>query len=257
MSISPVYVISAGRAETCLTPGLLEADGVPFKIVTEPGDDEAAYASRFGADRVLAVDEPGGGVTYARTWTKRHSESEGEDFHWQVDDDVKSFSIEKDRKQRKVGPAEAMAYSDGLIRRLQNAAILSISPSQWAESVPYVFNRYAHSVEVIRNGTPLYFRPNVIEDLDFCLQAFALGFCTVVVKQYRFASHMHLEQEGGCTEWLYGTGVMDRWVKNTIRRWRLPAKMERTKQGIARIDMRRVWAKYRDIPVRGIEKEQA
>ena len=48
----PIYVISKGRYENCLTAKFLIEDKVDFKLVVEP-QEKIEYVARFGEDRVI------------------------------------------------------------------------------------------------------------------------------------------------------------------------------------------------------------
>ena len=79
----PVYVISKGRADCCLTAKFLLEDGCPFHIVIEPQEREA-YEAYFDPD--LLLDLPfsnlGSGSIPARNWCWEHAKSSGADRHW-------------------------------------------------------------------------------------------------------------------------------------------------------------------------------
>lgn len=50
----PVYVISKGRSDCCLTARFLVRDETPFRLVVEPQEREA-YAKEFGEERLLVL----------------------------------------------------------------------------------------------------------------------------------------------------------------------------------------------------------
>ena len=84
----PVYIPSKGRAETALTPRFLIADSVPFKLVVEP-QEQTAYASKWGAERLLVLPENDRGLVFVRNWIKQHSIDSGVERHWQLDDNIR------------------------------------------------------------------------------------------------------------------------------------------------------------------------
>lgn len=86
----PVYVISKGRSDRCLTSRFLSADGVPHRVVVEPQEAEL-YAATVGADKLLILpfSNLGQGSIPARNHLWEHSISAGHDRHWCLDDNIR------------------------------------------------------------------------------------------------------------------------------------------------------------------------
>ncbi len=84
----PVYIPSKGRAAQVLTAKCFAADGVPFRLVVEPQEVEA-YAAVWGRSCLLILPENNQGLVYARNWIKAYSIAQGQERHWQFDDDIK------------------------------------------------------------------------------------------------------------------------------------------------------------------------
>ena len=74
----PVYIISKGRHDCCLTARFFIEDGVDFKIVVEPPEKQL-YADIYGSDRILVLpfQDLGLGGIPARNWVWEHSKAAG------------------------------------------------------------------------------------------------------------------------------------------------------------------------------------
>ena len=78
----PVYVISKGRADRCLTAKMFLRDDVPFSLVVEPTEANL-YAAHYGHDRLLILPfhDLGQGSIPARNWVWEHSKMRGDIRH--------------------------------------------------------------------------------------------------------------------------------------------------------------------------------
>jgi hypothetical protein len=161
---------------------MLRDAGLPFQLVVEP-QDVAAYTARWGNNSVLELPESGRGIAFSRSWIKRHSEALGEPRIWMLDDDVKKFGRRDPNAD--VTPVEALSWAEDFCDAFANVGILGISGAQWPCDVPVIVNRMAYTVVLVKNGTPFYWRPGVIDDSDFTLQVLAGGMATLLIKGYR------------------------------------------------------------------------
>ena len=87
----PVYIISKGRHDCCLTADFFIKDGVDFHIVVEP-QERTLYAEIYGEDRikVLPFSNLGLGSIPARNWVWENSIERGYERHWIFDDNIRS-----------------------------------------------------------------------------------------------------------------------------------------------------------------------
>lgn len=194
----PVYVPSRGRALTCTTPDLLATVGIPCTLVVEPQEVEA-YAKRHGS--VVSLDDSGRGIAYARTSVKRLSEARGEEWHWQLDDDILHFRCrEKDKPSVVVSATVAMGFCENLAAKYENVGAVGLASAQWPTTQPFHVNQQVYSHVLYRNGTPVYWRPGCVDDTDFSLQILAAGWCTILAKTFRAMTPATESQAGGNTD---------------------------------------------------------
>jgi len=107
----PIYVISKGRYEKCLTADFLLTDGVDFKLVVEP-QEKNLYADKFGSDRVLVLpfSNLGLGSIPARNWCWENSIQNGHDKHWILDDNIRQ--VWRWNKGKKMSPESRKKLSN-------------------------------------------------------------------------------------------------------------------------------------------------
>ena len=88
----PVYVISKGRYDACLTANFLLKDQVDFRIVVEPQEFDK-YAKHY--DPSIIIKTPfqnlGLGSIPVRNFVWEHSKELGAKRHWIMDDNIRSI----------------------------------------------------------------------------------------------------------------------------------------------------------------------
>lgn len=212
----PVYVPSKGRAKVCLTPKVLEASGIVCRLLVEPQEAQE-YQDHNSKHEVVVLDDSNRGIGYARTFAKKHSESLGEKWHWQIDDDLVQFITRKPNAT--VCPVEAMLYGEKFTKQFRNVGGIGYSSSQFDCDVDYKINQQIYSCVLFKNNTGFYWRSNCIEDTDYSLQILASGLCTVLVKKYRAATKPTMSMAGGATAIEYGGDRRMARVRGLQRNW--------------------------------------
>ena len=89
---APVYIISKGRADCCLTARFMLRDAVDFRVVVEPQEREA-YEKHVPADRLLVTpfSNLGQGGIPARNFVWQHALATGASHHWIFDDNIRKM----------------------------------------------------------------------------------------------------------------------------------------------------------------------
>lgn len=200
----PVYVPTKGRAESPLTLRLLERDGVDFRAVVEH-DELERYAQIVGPERVLELDESGGGLIYARNWIKAHATSEGHARHWQIDDNIGDvYRVYRGRRIRcDAGPA--LSVCEDFTDRYTNIALSGLAYSMFGFAWEPAVRRNVHvySCTLVNNAIPHAWRLVYNDDTDLCLQVLADGWCTLLVNAFCVAKKRTMTVKGGNTDALY------------------------------------------------------
>lgn len=228
----PVYIISKGRYENCLTAKLLSGDKVDFRLVVEPQEAEE-YQSRFGKDKVLILpfSNLGLGSIPARNWVWEHAKAAGHVRHWILDDNI-SYVMRRYRARRLMcnsGPA--LRAVEDFTDRYENIAISGLSYTMFAldrtKVKPFYLNNHVYSCLLIRNDLPNRWRGRYNEDTDLCLQVLADGWCTVLVNAFLIDKVPTMTMKGGNTDELYKGDGRLRMARSLERVWPYVVSVDR------------------------------
>lgn len=212
MNKYPIYIPSKGRSTTAHTANALLREDIPFHFVVEP-QDATDYEALFGKSRIIVMPEDNMGVAYARNFIKALSKDRGEDFHWQIDDNIRGFCKRSDGKNRGALLNDVLTEAENFVDRHENVGIAGLSHIAWAfKAKTYVSpNKQVYSCVLVRNDVPAQWRKGVVEDTDYSLQVLSLGLCTVLFNTLLIAKEKTMKMSGGNTEIEYsGDGRMNR-----------------------------------------------
>jgi len=246
-----IYIPSYSRPNSCLTAQLLQEYGVDFKICVRE-EQLNAYSQQFSVDRLVSIPNSAilsdWALPSTRTFIKKYSESQGEDWHWQIDDDIKSFRIKEviKRKYVKCSPELVFDTCKKFIDKYSNIELAGISHGAFANfsSVPFKLNKQCSTVVCIKNNNGLYWREKTIEDTDYSLQVLSTGKCTVEFCAFCFDAPASCSQEGGCTDNYNKQDKQISQIRAMQRYWRaLEIKVNR-KNGSPRIVTSSIWKKF-------------
>jgi hypothetical protein len=234
----PVYVPSRGRAGVALTPRFLIRDGVPFSLVVEPREAEA-YGSKFGRDRLLILpwdgDDPvrrayvarlgieNGGLVAVRNWIKDHASAAGFARHWQIDDNIEYLRRRFRGKRIICDSGVALAAVEDFVDRYENVAVAGLNYQMFVRDdqpvPPFHLNARVYSCTLILNAAPFRWRLRYNDDTDFCLQALAAGYCTVLFNAFMADKKWTMSFRGGNTDELYQGDGRLRMARSLERVW--------------------------------------
>lgn len=217
----PVYIPSKSRAHNALTPRLLDTFKMPYRIVVEePQFDD--YARFFSPEKLLILDplykktfdplmQLGEGQSTgsgpARNFIWDHAASEGHEWHWTMDDNIRYFL--RFHKNVKVGVGDGTIFHamETFCLRYENVAMAGphydmFVPAR-SKRPPFITGTRIYSCNLIKNDLPLRWRGRYNEDTILSLDILKAGFQTVLFTT--FLQHKTTTQVmgGGNTEAFY------------------------------------------------------
>jgi hypothetical protein len=248
----PIYIPSKGRAEHMTTHKTLLDGGVEdFMVVVEEPEVDA-YAAAVGADRLVVLPHVGQGIAGSRNWIKQRAREAKSRRHWQIDDDVTAFYSpgRGGTIYEKCQAVEALTAAESFTDNYSNIAATGITSSQWARSKkgPVEINRMVYTVVLFDSLAPGEWRADTQEDTDYVLQLLSQQFCTVRVCAYAHSSVATDKMPGGCTDNEYLGDNRRKRILGLQRRWPGLGIEVQEKNGLARVNVSRVWRRFTQVP---------
>ena len=233
----PLYIVSKGRADTRLTSKALERMNVPYHIVVEASEYDA-YTAVIDPAKVMILDESykdsyellddlgrtkSTGAGPARNFCWDHSISQGYEWHWVMDDNIRGFWRRNRNRRMRLGDGTMFRACEDWVLRYKNIAMAGPQYEMFAprrERLPvFTPNTRIYSCNLIRNDVPFRWRGRYNEDTILSLDMLKAGWCTVL--WYAFLQEKIRTQliPGGNTSELYGpdgsTGPKTQMLINT------------------------------------------
>lgn len=220
----PVYIPSKSRADIATTPAVLARLGVPYRIIVEENQFDD-YAKNWGAERLLVLDPKfqdeyetcddlgstkSKGPGPARNFAWEHSISEGAEWHWVMDDNIRSFARYTANQRIPVGDAQMFISMEDFVTRYENVGMagpeyLSFKPPRHTAREPFRTNHRVFSCNLIRNDVKCRWRARYNEDLILSIDMLKAGWCTVVFHTFLQDKMRTQVLPGGNTEEFYAS----------------------------------------------------
>lgn len=208
----PVYVISKGRSNSCLTARELNAMNVPFYLVVEPSEHEQ-YKGVASNIIVLPENfsEMNKGSIPVRNFVWQHSIDNGNnERHWILDDNIEGFHRLNRNEKPKVTSGTIFRAAEEFTDRYENVAISGFNYYSFCKTTdnvpPYYLNTRIYSCILIKNDIPYRWRGRYNEDTDLSLRALKDGYCTILFNAFLAGKVTTLRMKGGNTCTIYNTG---------------------------------------------------
>lgn len=204
----PVYIVSKGRWESCLTAKALASLGVQFKIVVEPQEVEQ-YAAVISHTDILALpfSNLGQGSIPARNWIWEHAKATGAERHWILDDNITFFFRLYNNQKIRISSGIAFKAIEDFTDRYENIALSGMQYRGLAKQNqnihPFIINTRIYSCILIKNDLSYRWRGRYNEDTDLSLRALKDGWCTVLFHAFLANKVATMAMKGGNTDELY------------------------------------------------------
>lgn len=221
----PVYIISKGRPDCCLTARCLIKYDVPFRLVVEPPDVEL-YAKEFGYERLLILPfhDLGLGSIPARNFVWEHAKDMGAERHWILDDNIRAFFRRYKGIRCYCEPGLALRVAEDFTDRYENIGISGLNYYKFIPDhnkvKPFVLNCRVYSCILLLNSLTYRWRGRYNEDADLCLQILSSGeWCSVLLNTFLAEKQTTLKMKGGNTKELYQGDGRLRMARSLERMW--------------------------------------
>jgi hypothetical protein len=203
----PIYIITKGRYNNCLTARELSLMGVNFTLVVEPQEYDL-YKHITKSILVTPFSNLGQGSIPVRNFVWEHSIKLGFDRHWILDDNIEGFHrLNKNEKPKLLSHVFFNCMED-FVDRYKNIAIAGpnyYSFCKTTDKVPaFYLNTRIYSCLLIKNDLPYRWRGLYNEDTDLSIRALKDGHCTVLFNAFLIGKVTTLRMKGGNTEEVYG-----------------------------------------------------
>lgn len=204
----PVYIISKGRPQRCITHRQLEMMQVPCRLVIEPQEyDEYAKITAKDNLLVLPFSNLGLGSIPARNWVWEHSLSEGHERHWILDDNIEGFHRLNRNMKPLVTSGTIFKCAEDFTDRYQNVALSGFNYYSFCKLTdavpPYYLNTRIYSCILIKNDLPHRWRGRYNEDTDLSLRVLKDGWCTILFNFALAGKVTTMRMKGGNTDNVY------------------------------------------------------
>ena len=233
------------------TPRLLEAAHLDYRIVVEPRNYDE-YAAANPRANFITLPENRQGVSYVRNFILKHAYSEGHEYTWALDDDIRSFKYRSSGKAHEASARNALSFVEHVVSDFTNIGAANIADNTFAygydQKPPLRINGQVCSVMYLRTDTPAQFRPNTIEDTDYSLQLLHHQYCTLSSKRVTMVKAPDGKLAGGLSATEYpGTGQLDR-ILELGQAWPHANFRARERNGRWTMSPNRIWSKFPQRP---------
>jgi hypothetical protein len=205
----PVYVISKGRPDRCITSRSLDRMGVSHVVVVEPQEYEA-YKKTIGSERLIVTpfSNLGEGSIPARNFVWQHSIDNGHKKHWILDDNIEDFNRLNRNKKPSARTAAIFRAAEDFTDRFENVDISGFNYYSFCKATdavpPFYANTRIYSCILINNEMSLRWRGRFNEDTDLSLRVLKGGRCTILFNAFLCGKVTTMRMKGGNTEEVYG-----------------------------------------------------
>lgn len=226
----PIFIPSYSRYESNLTAKYLDYINVPYRLVIQPeqyGDYlkaikdkkkllvlDMSYKNQYDYCDNYGLDKPSGSGP-ARNFIWDYSISEGYQYHWIMDDNIRNFMRYNHNNRIKVSNGSFFQAMEDFALRYKNLAMcgpnyyMFVTPRSKSYK-PVIFNTRIYSCNLIRNDVPFRWRGRYNEDTILSLDMLKAGWCTLLFNAFLQEKLQTGKVKGGNRDELYLKGTEDK-----------------------------------------------
>ena len=204
----PVYIISKGQHDKCITARALDEMGIDYKVVIEPQEKDA-YAQNIKESRLITLpfQNLGQGSIPARNWVWEDSMTKGCSRHWILDDNIEAFNRLNRNDKLEVKCDATFRACEDFTDRFENVGLSGMNYYSFCKSTdavpPYYLNTRIYSCILVRNDLPFRWRGKYNEDTDLSLRVLKSGECTILFNAFLCGKVTSMRMKGGNTDSVY------------------------------------------------------
>lgn len=150
----------------------------------------------------------------ARNFIWDHSIAQGFEYHWIMDDNIRSFQRWNKNLMIKVKEPTFFRVMEDFVKRYENVAMAGPQYVMFAmrkdKRPPFIHNTRIYSCNFIRNDVPFRWRGRYNEDTDLSLRMLKAGWCTILFNAFLQQKVGTQRLKGGNTDELYAKGTYEK-----------------------------------------------
>jgi hypothetical protein len=195
---------------------------IPYYIIVEE-QQYSDYAAVIDPKKILVLDKKyqenydtfddlgdlkPKGAGPARNFAWDHSISNGDEWHWIMDDNIRWFFRLNKNVTARLSDGTGFKCMEDFVLRYENIAMAGpnyqmFCPRKRLEIKPLTMNTRIYSCNLIRNSLPFRWRGRYNEDTDISLRVLKAGWCTVLFNAFQSGKVPTGTTKGGNTEDFY------------------------------------------------------
>jgi hypothetical protein len=204
----PIYIISKGRAERCLTARELTAMNVPFRLVVEPQEVEDYRKAWPDADiLVTPFFNLNQGSIPVRNFVWDTAINENVKRYWILDDNIEGFHRLHQNEKYKVADGTIFRCCEDFVDRFENVPMSGMNYYSFCKKTevvpPFYLNTRIYSCILLETAREERWRGRYNEDTDLSLRFLKQGLCTILFNAFLCGKVTTMRMRGGNTDSVY------------------------------------------------------
>ena len=204
----PVFVISKGRANKCLTARELTAMGVPFNLVVEP-QEVSDYRQYWSSAEIIQTtfSNLGEGSIPVRNFVWDLAVSMKVKRYWILDDNIEGFHRLNRNEKYKVADGTIFKCCEDFVDRFSNVPMAGMNYHSFCKKTdavpPFYLNTRIYSCILLETNKTDRWRGRYNEDTDLSLRFLKQGLCTILFNAFLCGKVTTMRMSGGNTNDVY------------------------------------------------------